>query len=67
MTGPSPSPREITIDDLGSLASALILSESEVDDLCDSFTERCVDVQRRGIGRANARLALSHDAQELVV
>jgi hypothetical protein len=67
MTRPSPSPREITIDDFDILASALILSESEVDDLCDSFTERCVDVQHRGIGHANARLALPHDAQELLV
>jgi hypothetical protein len=60
------APREVTIDDFESLVSALSLSESDVDDLCDPFTERCVDVQRRGIGRANARIARTHDFQELV-
>jgi hypothetical protein len=57
--------REVTIDDFESMVSALIFSESDVDDLCDPFTELCVDVQRRGIGRANARIARTHNFQKL--
>jgi hypothetical protein len=59
------APRENTTGEFESLASALILSESEVDDLCDPFTERCVDVRHRGIGRANARIARTDDSQDL--
>ena len=48
-----------------SLVSALVLSEAEVDDLCDPFVERCVDLQHRGIGRANDGIARAQDSQEL--
>jgi hypothetical protein len=58
-------PREITTDDFESLASALTLTESEVDDLCAPFTERWVDVERSGVGRADLRFAQTDDAQEL--
>lgn len=57
--------RGIAIDDLESLVAALILSESEIDDLCDPFTERCVDYRRRGIGRASARIARAHHSPDM--
>jgi hypothetical protein len=44
--------------------SALVLSEAEVDDLCDPFVERFVDIQRGGIGRTTTGVAHAQDGQE---
>jgi hypothetical protein len=58
------APQEITIDDPESLASALILTQSEIEDLRDPFTERFVDIQRSGVGRADVFMH-ADDSQEL--
>ena len=56
--------RETGGDDFESLTSALVLSESDIDDLCDAFTERCSDVLSRGMGRANGTIGPTQDVRE---
>jgi hypothetical protein len=58
------APQEITIDDPESLASAIMLTQSEIEDLRDPFTERFVEIQRSGVGRANVFMH-ADDSQEL--
>jgi hypothetical protein len=57
-------PGEITIDDPNELASALALTEGELDDLRDPFIERFADIQRSSIGRSKVS-SVRTDSMEL--
>jgi hypothetical protein len=58
-------PPELSIVDAEAVASALTLTEGEIDELRDPFTERQVDVHRNVVGRTYVSRTQPGDQQEL--
>ena len=63
-SAPVELPPELSIVDAEAVASALTLTEGEIDELRDPFTERDVDVHRNAVGRTYVSRPRPGDQQE---
>jgi hypothetical protein len=63
-SAPVELPPELSIVDAEAVASALTLTEGEIDELRDPFTERHVDVHRNVVGRTYVGRTQPGDQQE---